>query len=220
MIQYLEFNDLVSSEKYRNRYYDPALGRFLTEDPHPGLALNPSTVVQKYAYVLNNPINDIDPKGKIGPLAIIGIAALAGAIVNVAAYSLSGKGLTLAGFGQAIIVGAISGAVGAAISVAVPGLGGAMLGGFAGGFAGSLSNSWLSGEDPFTGKNLLKASISGSLGLLAGGFAYHISAGMAGWIHAAGREFSSNVSTGFGAAGATAVTDEAIEQIYRIPALP
>src|SRR5690606_34495253 len=95
MIQYLEFNDLVSSEKYRNRYYDPALGRFLTEDPHPGLALNPSTVVQKYAYVLNNPINDIDPKGKIGPLAIIGIAALAGAIVNVAAYSLSGKGLTL-----------------------------------------------------------------------------------------------------------------------------
>ena len=41
---------------YRARYYDPSIGRFLSEDPEP--ALNP------YPYVLNNPVDFTDPTGR------------------------------------------------------------------------------------------------------------------------------------------------------------
>jgi RHS repeat-associated protein len=44
---------------YRARYYDPATGRFLSEDP---LQLEGGDV-NFYAYVWNNPINLVDPRG-------------------------------------------------------------------------------------------------------------------------------------------------------------
>ncbi len=46
----------------RARYYDPALGRFLTKDPIQGAAISPQTQNQ-YAYALNNPVNRVDPWG-------------------------------------------------------------------------------------------------------------------------------------------------------------
>ena len=46
----------------RARYYDPALGRFITQDPWPGSAFSPLTL-SPYAYVLNSPMNWIDPWG-------------------------------------------------------------------------------------------------------------------------------------------------------------
>ena len=49
----------------RARYYDPAIGRFLTQDPHQGSAQEPLTL-NKYAYVLNNPVNMTDPLGLYG----------------------------------------------------------------------------------------------------------------------------------------------------------
>ena len=45
---------------YRARYYDPAIGRFISEDPK-GFAAG----VNFYAYCLNNPINCSDPSGLI-----------------------------------------------------------------------------------------------------------------------------------------------------------
>jgi RHS repeat-associated protein len=45
---------------YRARYYDPKIGRFLTEDP-----LGLTDGINRYAYVKNNPVNRKDPSGMI-----------------------------------------------------------------------------------------------------------------------------------------------------------
>ena len=41
-----------------HRYYDPETGRFLTTDP-----IGPNGGINLYAYVLNNPVNSVDPDG-------------------------------------------------------------------------------------------------------------------------------------------------------------
>jgi RHS repeat-associated protein len=53
--QFLGLGELYD---YRARVYDPALGRFLSEDPA-GAARDPN----RYAYALNNPATLIDPTG-------------------------------------------------------------------------------------------------------------------------------------------------------------
>jgi RHS repeat-associated protein len=50
-----EQNDPTGLEYLRARYYDPAIGRFVSRDPLGSL--------NRYAYVLNNPCNLIDPWG-------------------------------------------------------------------------------------------------------------------------------------------------------------
>lgn len=79
------------------RYYDPALGRFLSNDPV-GFAEGGVEYFNRYAYVANDPINKVDPSGKCAgavvgePVEIVvcgsiaieaiswGLAALAGVI--------------------------------------------------------------------------------------------------------------------------------------------
>ena len=48
----------------RARYYDPALGRFISKDPLGGSKKNPQTLNQ-YVYTTNNPVHKVDPSGKI-----------------------------------------------------------------------------------------------------------------------------------------------------------
>ena len=47
---------------YGARYYDPSIGRFITEDSYPGEITNPQTQ-NLYIYVVNNPLRYIDPTG-------------------------------------------------------------------------------------------------------------------------------------------------------------
>jgi RHS repeat-associated protein len=53
-----EFDSETSLQFVRNRYYDPQAGRFLSEDP---IRFKGGT--NFYAYVLNDPVNYIDPLG-------------------------------------------------------------------------------------------------------------------------------------------------------------
>jgi RHS repeat-associated protein len=47
---------------YRTRYYDPSAGRFLGEDPL-SVQDRPIEELHPYAYVMNNPVNHVDPLG-------------------------------------------------------------------------------------------------------------------------------------------------------------
>jgi RHS repeat-associated protein len=48
----------------RARYYDPSIGRFITEDTYEGTITNPLSL-NLYTYVENNPIRWIDPSGHV-----------------------------------------------------------------------------------------------------------------------------------------------------------
>ncbi|MCP4526170.1 MAG: hypothetical protein GY833_09700 [Aestuariibacter sp.] len=64
------------------RFYDPALGRFVSADtivPDPG---NPQSL-NRYSYVYNRPLVYIDPDGHIGIVAIVGLIALSVAVLSL-----------------------------------------------------------------------------------------------------------------------------------------
>jgi RHS repeat-associated protein len=56
------FVDSLSIYDYGARWYDPALGRFLQPDPVIADAYNPQNI-NPYSYVLNSPLNLVDPSG-------------------------------------------------------------------------------------------------------------------------------------------------------------
>ncbi|MEK7539656.1 MAG: RHS repeat-associated core domain-containing protein [Patescibacteria group bacterium] len=58
-----EYSDSETNLSYLNaRYYDPSIGRFLSQDPWFGDLTNPQSL-NKYSYAENNPLKYIDPTG-------------------------------------------------------------------------------------------------------------------------------------------------------------
>ncbi len=94
---------------YRARYYDPEIGRFISEDP-----LGFQAGVNFYAYVGNNPINANDPSGKICLPCVTGaFGFVAGAVGSTAGQIISNGGFTDFSFtevGIAAGVGFVAGA--------------------------------------------------------------------------------------------------------------
>ncbi len=80
-----KYFDAESGDYYlRARYYNPRLGRFLTEDPaHDGN--------NWYVYCNNNPVKYVDPSGKIAVVddALVTLVLVTGAIVTVSAEWLA-----------------------------------------------------------------------------------------------------------------------------------
>ncbi|WP_339274060.1 RHS repeat-associated core domain-containing protein [Paenibacillus sp. FSL W8-0426] len=59
-----EYWDETTGLQYlRARWYDPSVGRFITEDTFEGEATNPLSL-HLYTYVENNPLQYVDPSGK------------------------------------------------------------------------------------------------------------------------------------------------------------
>ena len=51
-------------ETYSARYYNPNTGRFLSRDPEDGVAHDPKTL-HKYLYAGGDPVNKVDPLGRL-----------------------------------------------------------------------------------------------------------------------------------------------------------
>lgn len=82
-------NDGTGLLNYRNRYYNPAWGRFISEDP-----IGLSGGINSYAYALNRPTGIIDPTGLWGFGIAGGGSAEAGAIgVGAGATASGGAGV-------------------------------------------------------------------------------------------------------------------------------
>jgi RHS repeat-associated protein len=98
------------------RFYDPAMGMYLTHDPSRQFP-NP------YSYVGWNPVNATDPDGQFAflvPLIAIAIGAAASAAINVIVAAAQGASLTQ--IGKAAGIGAISGAVGTGLGIVFAGV--------------------------------------------------------------------------------------------------
>ena len=84
---------------YGARYYDPSIGRFITEDTYPGELANPQSQ-NLYLYVVNNPLRYIDPTGNMAE----GVAQLE-PIFDLSKLTaiFSGIGKTLSSLGSTLI---------------------------------------------------------------------------------------------------------------------
>lgn len=58
-----EFDEESGLYYMRARYYDPKVGRFIQEDPFAGKRTYPLSVVNRYTYANNSPVNFVDPSG-------------------------------------------------------------------------------------------------------------------------------------------------------------
>ena len=132
----------------KTRYYDPEVGRFISQDDVSYLDPNSINGLNLYAYCLNNPIMGVDPTGTFVLSAIL-IGLIAGAVVGaiiggtvagVTAYNNGARGWelfgwTMLGIGCGAVIG---GAIGAAIGAVAPAVGSFM------GSASSAIGSFLS----------------------------------------------------------------------------
>lgn len=135
---------------YGGRYYDAVLGRFISPDPFVPAPGNPQAL-DRYAYVLNNPVNLIDPSGYfVGKLlkglwkALPSIAAGIGVFVVVSMIpGMQPLAPILAGMAAGVVNAAITGesfaaniAMGAFFGGAGSALGPPLYAGLGGGFGG------------------------------------------------------------------------------------
>jgi len=91
-----QFDSLTGLYSLRARYYNPALGRFLSQDTHPYNFGNP-VELNRYVYTGNNPINAMDPSGHLAAENVFLGSFSLGRTVTIAAILVT----------AAIVIGAV-----------------------------------------------------------------------------------------------------------------
>ncbi|MEZ5525279.1 MAG: RHS repeat-associated core domain-containing protein [Pseudomonadales bacterium] len=150
-----EMLDEVGLIHMNGRIYDPHLARFVQADP---FVQDPGNVqsLNRYSYVLNNPLNATDPSGFISLGDVFKIAVIA-----VAAYFTAGwaaNAYFTAGAEAAIAAGTVSQATWVALGAEA-----AIVGGAVGGFtAGALATAFAGGNFKDVVKGGLFGAVSGA----------------------------------------------------------
>ena len=174
---------------YRARYYDPQIGRFISEDP---IGLRGGDV-NFYSYVFNDPINLVDPLGQRGGVFGGLIGGVVGGITGGAGAALGGSG------GGGIVAGIVGGALAGGIAGAIGGAGG-LFGGVTGAAQGAIV-AGVSGANP---GGIFGGAFGGGIGGAVGG--------AIGGPRAAEVLVGGNLSLGLGNLG-TAIGDEIFDNI-------
>lgn len=111
----------------QQRYYDPVIGRFYSNDPVDMLGHmqrgNPTMGFNRYSYVNNNPYKYTDPDGRALNLITGGVGALIGGVSGAISARISTGNWSNSGAGfvaGAVVGGAIGATLGAAAIYAAP----------------------------------------------------------------------------------------------------
>ena len=115
----------------QTRYYDPELGRFLSQDDVSYLAPDSSNGLNLYAYCANNPVMNVDPTGTIAfwiiAVIILGVAMVIGGTIGGVCSSQAGNSPLqvfkdiMIGIGIGLMVaGGLLALIGAAMFLIVP----------------------------------------------------------------------------------------------------
>jgi RHS repeat-associated protein len=110
-----EYEEVTTGLQYnRDRWYDPEIGRFLSMDPAIGNHGQPLSL-NRYLYVLNDPVNNIDPGGQETMIGLMtGLAVMSELLIRAIPRV---PGMGVATCGAEIAVGMLEGAlVGAALA--------------------------------------------------------------------------------------------------------
>lgn len=90
--QELDFSGLYY---FQARYFDPFTGRFISSDDRSGASIYVADALNRYAYVLNDPLSETDPSGHsiwdlIGQLVVSAVAIAVGAAITPFSGALGG----------------------------------------------------------------------------------------------------------------------------------
>ena len=166
--------DSVGIVHMNGRIYDPRLGRFLQADPVVQAPRN-SQSLNRYSYVLNNPLSYTDPSGYFSlksffRLAVAAVASyftfgaayawMATSLANAAAAGTFLKGLAVIKAVAAVAAGSAAGFVGGAIAT------GSVKGAVQGALIGAIVGGIGAGANPY-GRNVGDAIARSGLGIAA-----------------------------------------------------
>ena len=152
----------------QSRYYDPALGRFISADSVDYLDPEDVAGLNLYSYCNNNPVMSTDPGGHF-VISTLLIGALIGAVASFGASVLSQSltGDKKINWGQVAldtVIGGISGALGASgINQVTSIIAGGVLG-----VAGSVGGDLIASNGDWSEVNVWKAIVMGGVGALIG----------------------------------------------------
>lgn len=163
-----ELDDETKLYYYGARYYDPVIGRFISPDSIVQAPEDPQTL-NRFSYVVNNPLLYTDPTGHLFGLDDLLIGALIGSIIGGTTSAVTGGDIL-----QGVVLGAISGAFFGAANGIISG------GAYFDVCGGGMYNTFTAGEQAAiyaaagTGAGATNAAIAGAnigQGALIGGIA-------------------------------------------------